>query len=119
MPVICPTCQIVETSLAHSSGAAYSRACTGGVPCFAGGALCLAGTDSADRIGGGALAIAVGCCFPAEPSRAARRARYDEVERRIPQERAIDGPAAYPMNAPATAPTGPKTTAPDTAPRAA
>jgi hypothetical protein len=31
----------------------------------------------------------------------------------------IDGPAVYPMNAPAAAPTGPGTTAPDTAPSAA
>jgi len=89
------------------------------VPCFAGGALCFAGTDSADRIGGGALAIAVGCSCVAEPFRAARRTRDEDAERRIPQERAIEGPAAYPINAPATAPTGPKTTAPDTAPSAA
>ena len=31
----------------------------------------------------------------------------------------MDGPAVYPTNAPATAPTGPNTTAPDKAPRAA
>ena len=37
----------------------------------------------------------------------------------MPQERAIDGPAEYPMNAPATAPTGPRTTAPERAPSAA
>ncbi len=31
----------------------------------------------------------------------------------------MDGPAVYPTNAPATAPTGPNTTAPDKAPKAA
>jgi hypothetical protein len=31
----------------------------------------------------------------------------------------MDGPAVYPTNAPATAPTGPKITAPDKAPNAA
>ncbi len=31
----------------------------------------------------------------------------------------MDGPAVYPTNAPATAPTGPNTTAPDRAPKAA
>ena len=36
-----------------------------------------------------------------------------------PQERAMDGPAVYPTNAPATAPIGPNTTAPDKAPKAA
>jgi hypothetical protein len=36
-----------------------------------------------------------------------------------PQERAIDGPAVYPTTAPATKPTGPNTTAPDRAPKAA
>jgi hypothetical protein len=41
------------------------------------------------------------------------------VECPTPQERAIAGPAVYPINAPATAPTGPRTMAPDTAPKAA
>jgi len=50
---------------------------------------------------------------------AARRARGGDAERRNPQERAIDGPAEYPTNAPATAPMGPRTTAPDKAPSAA
>ncbi len=36
-----------------------------------------------------------------------------------PQECAIAGPAVNPISAPATAPTGPRTTAPDTAPKAA
>src|SRR5205085_7017652 len=36
-----------------------------------------------------------------------------------PEECAIDGPAAYPTTAPATAPTGPHTPAPDSAPSAA
>ena len=36
-----------------------------------------------------------------------------------PQERAMDGPAVYPTTAPATNPTGPNTTAPDRAPKAA
>jgi len=36
-----------------------------------------------------------------------------------PQERAIDGPAVYPTSAPAAAPIGPSTKAPDNAPSAA
>ena len=68
--------------------------------------------------GGGALAMAVACPCVAEP-REARRTRDDEAERRTPHDRAIEGPAVYPMNAPATAPTGPSTTAPDSAPSAA
>src|SRR5882762_2248538 len=89
----------------------YSSACTGGVFCF----------DSADLTGGGEaeLGFTEPCACMLDPSRVARRTRDDDAERRIPQERAIEGPAAYPMNAPATAPTGPKTTAPDKAPSAA
>jgi len=37
----------------------------------------------------------------------------------MPQDRAIDGPAVKPTTAPATAPIGPSTTAPDNAPKAA
>jgi hypothetical protein len=48
-----------------------------------------------------------------------RCTRARDADRRTPHERAIEGPAAYPMKAPATAPTGPNTTAPDTAPSAA
>lgn len=40
-------------------------------------------------------------------------------DRRHPHDRAIAGPAVYPIAAPATAPTGPNTTAPDKAPNAA
>jgi hypothetical protein len=40
-------------------------------------------------------------------------------DRLKPHERAIDGPAVYPTTAPATAPIGPNTTAPDKAPSAA
>jgi hypothetical protein len=47
----------------------------------------------------------------------------DWLSRRLdplnPQERAMEGPAVYPTNAPATAPIGPNTTAPDKAPKAA
>ena len=65
------------------------------------------------------LTLAAACSWVPWLDCVARRARDRDADRPIPQERAIEGPAVYPMNAPATAPTGPKTTAPDTAPMAA
>lgn len=47
------------------------------------------------------------------------RSRERDADRRNPQEFAIAGPEVYPMSAPAAAPTGPNTSAPDTAPSAA
>jgi len=78
----------------------------------------LAGSDEV-MTGGGELAAAAACCCGAGLDRVACLARDRDWVRCIPQERAIDGPTAYPINAPATAPTGPSTTAPDTAPSAA
>ena len=52
----------------------------------------MAGSDSAALAGGGEFAFADTCVV--EPFRAARRARGDDdAERRIPHERAIEGPA--------------------------
>ena len=65
------------------------------------------------------LTLAAACSWAPRLACVARRVRDRDADRPIPQECAIEGPAVYPMNAPATAPTGPKTTAPDTAPRAA
>ena len=70
-------------------------------------------------MGGGEPTAAIACRWGAGPGWAVCRARDRDEDRRMPQERAIDGPAVYPMNAPATAPIGPNTTAPDTAPSAA
>src|SRR5882672_2447002 len=67
----------------------------------------------------GALSLAATCSCVPVLARAERGARDDDTDRRTPQERAIEGPAVYPITAPATAPTGPRTTAPDTAPSAA
>jgi hypothetical protein len=112
MPVICPTCQIPFNVAASSRPRAYSSPWTGGALFFARGAW-------AGLTGGGELTLAVVCICATEASRVVRRARAEDADRRIPQEREIEGPAVYPINAPATAPTGPRTTAPDTAPRAA
>ena len=73
----------------------------------------------ADPTVDGALSLAATCSCVRVLARAERGAREDDADRRTPQERAIEGPAVYPINAPATAPTGPRTTAPDTAPSAA
>ena len=61
--------------------------------------------------------IVLACCSGPALACAVRRALERECP--TPQECAIAGPALYPMKAPATAPTGPSTTAPDSAPKAA
>ena len=61
--------------------------------------------------------IVLACCSGPAVACAVRRALERECP--TPQECAIAGPALYPMKAPATAPTGPSTTAPDSAPKAA
>jgi hypothetical protein len=68
---------------------------------------------------GGELILAAARCSIARPAWVTCRARERDLERPTPQECAIAGPAVYPINAPATAPPGPRTTAPDTAPSAA
>jgi len=77
----------------------------------------LSATASGVFSGGGALTSLAACCRAPGPACAARRAR--DADRPTRHECAIAGPAVYPINAPATAPTGPNTTAPDTAPKAA
>src|SRR4051812_46744831 len=86
---------------------AHSKVCTGGMR----EAVC-------DGVGPAWIAGLVSeACAAGSRVDLARRAA--ECERRKPQECAIDGPAAYPTAAPAIAPIGPNTTAPDSAPRAA
>jgi hypothetical protein len=77
----------------------------------------LAGGVDGLGCGVGTLAVAGGSGAAAACEVRWTRARDDDP--RVPQERAIEGPAVKPTIAPATAPTGPSTTAPDTAPIAA
>ena len=106
MPVICPTCQTLKLSVAKF----YSNPCTGGA--------LLPAASAGFAIGSGALAAAASSRVAALAC-LARWRRERDAERLTPQECAIAGPAVYPIKAPATAPTGPSTTAPETAPKAA
>src|ERR1700730_6564899 len=103
----------------------YSSPWTGGavVAVTTSGVLATGGTDftataSAGLVTGSGATFAAPSSFPALAC-VTRRARGRDVGCPTPQECAIAGPAVYPINAPATAPTGPRTTAPDTAPKAA
>ncbi len=125
MPVICPTCQIFSLeSPSIARRRFYSNPCTGGAvfAAITGGGAFAAPVSTGLATGNG-FTLAAACCWvPASgvaPACVTCRARGGGAECPTPQECAIAGPAVYPINAPATAPTGPRTTAPDTAPKAA
>jgi hypothetical protein len=96
---------------------AHSRVCTGGVVegvAAARGSGCACGDGLAWSRWLGSLTVAAVPISGLESLRAWR-----EVLDRKPQDCAIPGPAVKPTRAPASAPTGPNTTAPDSAPSAA
>ena len=123
MPVICPTCQMSLESPSIARRRFYSNPCTGGAvfAAMTGGAAFAVPVSTGLATGNGFVLAAACCRVPASgvrgPACVTRRPRARECP--TPQECAIAGPALYPMNAPATAPTGPSTIAPDTAPNAA
>jgi hypothetical protein len=88
----------------------YSNPCTGGA---------LLPAASAGFAMGKGVPRPVSCSWAAALACLVRWTRERDAERLTPQECAIAGPAVYPIKAPATAPTGPSTTAPETAPKAA
>jgi hypothetical protein len=104
----------------------HSRPCTGGAlevalgggggACAAGGGVGAAGGGAGGRFGKGWLSTADTRASGAAVEVRPRRAVLDRLK---PHEWAIDGPAVYPTTAPASAPMGPNTTAPDNAPSAA
>src|SRR5215213_1869694 len=117
MPVICPTCQILKVSVT-TRDRFYSNPCTGdaffaAVPSgvLAVGGPGFAAAASAGLATGNGVTLAPASC-DAALAWLVCRTRERDAECPTPHERAIAGPAVNPINAPATAPTGPRTTAP-------